>query len=225
MLYCIPLAEEADFVGRLALQIAMFYVQDLVEKAAYVETKPEPLLFAEVPGLFLGEYPTPVGSCEFQFVAVFADLVRAYGRADLRHFEMADPHKLVIDLLSLCLQLHLIGKYLPFASSAHSEMTAERLKPVGRRGDKALYASLKVVLFMFGNQNINHIARHGKFHKQHPGTCISRLGWQLCVSESLAFSGYGLNCDIFYYYSFLIFHCSILTLGVAILKPFASRVV
>ena len=59
---------------------------------------------------------------------VFCEAPDACGGCVHRYVTYA--HELVIDLLLLCLKLHLVRQRLPFTSTADAEMLAERLQTV-----------------------------------------------------------------------------------------------
>ena len=97
---------------------------------------------------------------------------------------MAYADKLVFYLLPFCLKLHGVRKRLPAASAANSEMRAQRLKPVRRRLDNPLNASLHVVLLPFEDLDVNHVSGNGKVHEYHHPVNMSK--------------GLALSSDTFY---------------------------
>ncbi len=106
----------------------MVNVEHLVKEAAHMEAEPASLLFAESLRVFVFVNPSALRKGEFELVAVICSLVRRHDRGYFRYLEMPYAHELVIYLLLLGLKLHFIRKWLPFASSAYSEMAAERLQ-------------------------------------------------------------------------------------------------
>ena len=94
--------------------------------------EPEPASFRIRHGIrvFVRENPASAGEGELQLVPVVYRILGRYDRGYFRYGEVPDAYQLVIHLLLLRLQLHGIGKRLPFAAAACPEMAAERLKPV-----------------------------------------------------------------------------------------------
>ena len=101
---------------------------------------------------------------------------------------MTDPYKLVIHLLLLRLKLHRIRKWLPFASSADSEMLAEWFQTMLGRLYHAKNESFHIVLLLFGNLYVDDIPRYSKLHEQN-GSVYS--------CKCFSFGCHSLNNDIF----------------------------
>ena len=108
----------------------MLYVQNLVEEFTYVEAKSDPLVLRYAFRIFSFQEPAFRRISEFQLVTVISGLIGRYSRPDFRYFKMSQADQLVFDLLTFGFQLEMIGKRLPFAPSAYSEMLAERLEAI-----------------------------------------------------------------------------------------------
>ena len=80
--------------------------------------------------LLFGE-PALVGERKLQLVAVEAGLFRTQDGTEFRQFHLPDAGEVVEHLFLLVLELFLVRKTLPFASSAHPEVRAERLYAQG----------------------------------------------------------------------------------------------
>ena len=123
------------------------------------------------------EDPSALGECEFKLVPVILCLVGRNDRGYLGNIQMAYAYKLVIYLLLLGLKLHLIRKRLPFASSAYSEMLAERLQTMFGRLYHTENESFHIVLLLFSDLYVDYISRHCKLYEQHstvnPCKCLA----------------------------------------------------
>ena len=108
--------------------MAVLDVKDLVEEATDMESKTVFLLLRKCLSIFVFEDPTALRECELEFVTIICCLIGPKNRSDFRNIKMTDAYKLIIDLLLLCLKLHLVWKWLPFATSAYSKVLAERLQ-------------------------------------------------------------------------------------------------
>ena len=90
---------------------------------------------------------------------------------------MTYSHELVINLLLLCLKLHFIRKRLPFASSADTEMTAERFESMFRRLNHSEDEAFHVILFLFSDFDVYNVSRDSKLHEKHgavnSGNCFA----------------------------------------------------
>ena len=75
------------------------------------------------------------------------------------------------------LQLFFVGQHLPLATTAGSEMTAERFGPIGRIAPVLKRKSFCPVFFVFGEAQVDHIARYGMFDEDHlaidPGQALA----------------------------------------------------
>ena len=100
---------------------------------------------------------------------------------------MPDPYELVVNLLLFGLQLHLVGQWLPLATSADSEMAAERFQTVFRRGHHPCDESLHIILLFLRNLHIHNVSRHCELHEQNRA---------VNPCNSLALSRNRLNPDI-----------------------------
>src|SRR5690606_24307598 len=85
------------------------------------------------------------------------------GRPDPRQ-----PFQRVTYLLLLINQLCRIIQMLPFASSADTEMRAERFRPVGGRPDQPVEPSFKKRFLPAVQRHIGDIARYSLVDKKHP---------------------------------------------------------
>ena len=100
---------------------------------------------------------------------------------------MTDTDQLVINLLPLRLKLHRIGERLPFTATANPEMLTERLQTILGRGNDSLYESLIVILALFGDADVHHIARNSERHEHHN---------TVPMRKRLALSGTGLDRNV-----------------------------
>ena len=74
---------------------------------------------------------------------------------------------MVIHLFLLGLELLLVWQVLPLASSAHSEMLAERSLAYLTIFYKAYNLRLAVAVLLFLHLQVNHVSRHTEWHKHH----------------------------------------------------------
>ena len=110
--------------------MALFDIEDFVEKLSDMETQSHPVVFRNRFRVFAAENPPPVRGREFQFVPIVPGPFGRKGGTDFGNVQMTDPDQLVVDLLPFGFQLHFIRKGLPTAASADAEMLAERVEPV-----------------------------------------------------------------------------------------------
>ena len=103
-------------------------VEDLIEESSHMEAESVFFLLCKDFGILVVKDPATLRESEFQLVTVICGLVRRHDRRDFRYVEMADAHKLVVNLLLLSLKLNLIWKRLPLAASTDAEMLAERFQ-------------------------------------------------------------------------------------------------
>ena len=80
---------------------------------------------------------------------------------------MSDADQLVPDLLLFGFQLHIVRQWLPAASSAYSEVLAERLKPVLGRFHYLENETFHIVLFLFCYLDIDNVSRNCEFYENH----------------------------------------------------------
>ena len=178
---------QADSIGRLLLQVALFNVQDFVKELAHMEAQTHFLGLCKGVGIFVFEDPAAAGSAEFQLVTIKLSGFGGKGRADFRNLKMADSYQLVFYLLTLGLQLHLVRQRLPAAASANAKMLAERLQTVLGGLYNALDKAFHVVLFLFVYLNVHHVSGNGKVHENHHA---------VHMRESFALSRHGFNGHI-----------------------------
>ena len=100
---------------------------------------------------------------------------------------MPDAHQLVLDLLTLGLELHRIGERLPAASPTDSEMRTEGFQAVRGRGDESFDPTFHVILLLFENPDVHHVARNGKIHEHHHA---------VHMGEGFSFGRYGFNAYV-----------------------------
>ena len=110
---------------------------------------------------------------------------------------MTDSHELVIYLLLLRLELHLVWKRLPFATSTYAEMAAERLKTMLRRFYDAEDEPLHIAFLLFSDLYIYDVTWYGELYEKH---CA------IYSCKGLAFSGNCLYHNVFKDY-FLFLSC------------------
>ena len=155
--------------------VAPAYVQDLVEEFAYVEAETDSFFRRKRLGILAVEEPAFRGEGKFELVAVESGPVGGDDGGDGRYLEMAYAHQLVIDLLLFCLKLHFVGKRLPAASSAYSEMPAERFQPVFGRFHDPQDAAFHIVFLLLVYPYVDYVPGYGEFHEDH-GAFIVRDG-------------------------------------------------
>lgn len=85
---------------------------------------------ATLGNLLVGE-PALVGKGKLELVAILACARRAETGAHLGDGEVADAHQLILDLLTLLLELLLVGKALPLTTTAYAKVLTEWLHPEG----------------------------------------------------------------------------------------------
>ena len=125
--------------------------------------------------------PPFAGEGILQLVPVVFGLVGTDDRGYLRHVQMPYAHKLVIDLLLLGFELQFVWKRLPFASSAYSEVRAERFEPV--RGwlhyfcDEAFH----IVLLFLEDLHVDDVARHGELYEEYCSIYVGQ-GFSFCCN-------------------------------------------
>ena len=97
---------------------------------------------------------------------------------------MTYANELVFNLLAFCFQLHVIWERLPLATSAYSEMLAERFKSVCGCLFKLQNEPFHIVLFLFGHLDLDYISRYGELYEQ----CHA-----VYMSQGFALSCHGFN--------------------------------
>ena len=103
---------------------------------------------------------------------------------------MTDAYELVIYLLLLCSELHFVWKWLPFASSADSEVLAERLKAMLGRFYHTEDESFHIVLLLFCHLYINDVTRYSELYEEYCAV-------DFC--QCLSFRCNSLNYNVFQY--------------------------
>ena len=124
------LDKQANSIGRLRLQVALFNVQHLVEKLAHMEAQAHFIGLRNAVRILAGQYPALAGGAEFQLIPIILSFFRRKGGPDFRHLKMADAHKLIFNLLMFSFQLHGIRQRLPAASATDSKMLTEWLQAI-----------------------------------------------------------------------------------------------
>ena len=114
--------------------MTLLNVEDLVKKAAYVESKAQTVRVAERGPVFAGKQPAAVREGVFQLVAVVVGLFGAQDGGDFRQFQVSDAGQLVHDLLLLEGDLAVVGECLPGTAATDAEVPAEWRKAERGRG-------------------------------------------------------------------------------------------
>ena len=111
--------------------------------------------------------PFAVGESELQLVAVLINLLATEERGNLWQLNLTNTGEAIHNLLLLMTQLLLVGKNLPFASTALAIVLADGLAAGRGGGNDALYATLHEGVLLAGYLYIHNIARYAIWHKQH----------------------------------------------------------
>ena len=109
--------------------------------------------------------PAAVGSGELKLVAVADGLFGPQDGGELRHFQVADTHQLVQDLLAFGLKLHFVRQRLPSAATANAEMLAERFKPVFGRFYNPFDKTFHIIFLFPVHLDIDNVSGHGKIYE------------------------------------------------------------
>ncbi len=152
-----------DVVHEVTLADRQYLVEGTTRMIAYSTGKLE--LLARAYLLFCQPYL--IGKAELQLVAVASGLRRTENRATFGQRYLTDALQVVHHLLLLVSKLVLIGQNLPFATSAHAIMRAERLGSALALLVNEGAESLSIVMFLPRDAKVNHIARHHIRHKDH----------------------------------------------------------
>ena len=150
----------ANLVGDVVLQPAFVDGQYLVECSRNVESHRVHLVVLHVLLHLLFGEPAFVGERKLQLVAVEARFFRAQNGTKFRKFYLPDAGEVVEYLFLLVLELLFVRQTLPFASSAHAEMAAERLHTQGRFFIELYGHRFGVMVLLAFHLQIDYIARH-----------------------------------------------------------------
>ena len=76
---------------------------------------------------WLRREPFPVGECEFEFVTIELNIFRTKNRFNLTDVNLSDACQIIYDLFLFESKLLFIGKMLPLATAACTEVLSELL--------------------------------------------------------------------------------------------------
>ena len=171
--------EQSDAVRRILLQVTVLDIQHLVKETPDMEPESDPVFGAYLLRILSGLYPASFGKGEFELVAVELGPFRRYDRGDFRNVQMSYPYKLVVYLLLFGLKLHTVWKRLPLASSAYTEMTAERLQTVSGWLHNSQYVAFHIILALLCDLDIDYVSGYGELQEKH---CPIHVGYRLAFS-------------------------------------------
>ena len=109
--------------------------------------------------------PLAVSAGELQFVAVLVDMFGAKDRTHFRQFDLADTGEVIHDLLLFVLELLVVRKDLPFASTAHTEMLASGFTTHRTRLYQSQHFCLHETMFLLGDLQVHDVARYAVGYK------------------------------------------------------------
>ena len=125
-----------------------------------------------------------IGASEVEFIAILSCLDASQDGAELWQFNFADTCQLVFHLLMLRFQLLVIGQVLPFATSADTEMLAERRFTYLTIFNKSHHFALGKGVFLTSDLYVTNIARNTERYEDHQ---------VVPMQQTFALSGNSLN--------------------------------
>ena len=116
----------ANLIVDVVHQMALCDVENLVESTRDMEPDRIHHIILHILLHFFIREPTLIGETKLQLVAIAINLLTSKDGLELRQFNLANARQVVKDLLLLGLELLLILKALPLATSTDTIMTASR---------------------------------------------------------------------------------------------------